>query len=131
MADSQLRLNLAVEGRTDLVVLTKLLNSLEISVLDPFIKGGKIELLNKLDGYNQSAKRVPWLVVIDLDQEECAPGYLREILPSPSTGMMLRIPVREIEAWLLADREKMARFLGISVANFQPIQTQRKTPNCF
>ena len=32
--------------------------------------------------------------------------------------MMLRIPVREIETWLLADPEMMARFLRISVKNF-------------
>lgn len=30
--------------------------------------------------------------------------------------MLLRIPVRAIEAWLLADRERLAAFLGISVA---------------
>ena len=125
------KLNLVVEGQTDLTVVTKLLQSLNVHEIETYVKGGKVELLKGLDGYNRAARFAPWLVVLDLDQEECAPGYLREILRSPSTGMMLRIPVREIEAWLLADREKMARFLGIPVANIPANPDAEGNPKLF
>lgn len=90
---------LAVEGRTDLVVLKKLLGFLETGVFDDFSKGGKAELLKKLDGYNKDANRVPWLVVLDLDQDaKCAPDYLRRILPTPGSKMLLRIAVHSVES---------------------------------
>ena len=110
---------LAVEGRTDLVVLKKLLDFLEICVFDDFSKGGKGELLKKLEGYNNDANRVPWLVVLDLDQDaKCAPDYLRRVLPTPSSKMLLRIAVHSVESWLMADSGGMARFLQIPAGNF-------------
>lgn len=110
---------LAVEGRSDQVILTKLLKSLDVCILGAFSKGGKVELLRKLNGYNQNARFAPWLVVLDLDQDaECAPSYARSILPSPNKKMMLRFAVRSIESWLLADIGRMARFLKIKAENF-------------
>jgi len=58
-----------------------------------------------------------WVVVLDLDQEPCAVTYVKSLLPERAAGMILRIAVREIEAWLLADRERIAAFLHVAVAN--------------
>ena len=56
----------------------------------------------------------PWLAVVDLDQDEdCAPDFIHDVLPSPARGMQLRVAVRAIEAWLLADVERLAAFLRI------------------
>ncbi|MDD9954827.1 MAG: hypothetical protein OXP68_01255 [Anaerolineaceae bacterium] len=111
-----------MEGLVDLAVITRVLQSVSIhqnQIRRRTSSGGKSRILQKLHGYNQAAKFADWLILLDLDQDdECAPGYLRSVLPAPSTGMMLRIPVREIETWLLADQEKMANFLGINSANF-------------
>jgi hypothetical protein len=51
-------------------------------------------------------------VLADLDDEECAPKLREEWLPAPASSMCLRIAVREIEAWLMSDRERFATFIG-------------------
>ena len=45
---------------------------------------------------------------------ECAPELREKLLPEPSEYMYLRISVRTIESWLLADREGISKYLGIS-----------------
>lgn len=117
-----IQINLAVEGLVDLAVITKVLKSVDIhqhQIRRRMSSGGKSKILQKLADYNQAAKYASWLVLIDLDQDDiCAPHFVRKVLPAPSTGMELRVPVREIETWLLADRDTIASFLGINSANF-------------
>jgi hypothetical protein len=69
-----------------------------------------------LPGYNASAKGTPWLVLRDLDDEPCAPALLRRLAVRPAKWMCLRIPVREVEAWLLADGGAIARYLKVPVS---------------
>jgi hypothetical protein len=45
---------------------------------------------------------------------DCPPAVLAAWLPIRSERLLLRVVVPEIESWLLADREDMAAFLGIS-----------------
>lgn len=65
--------------------------------------------------YRNAAKAVPHLVLTDLDRLACAPELLAEWqvghLPA---GMLFRVAVREVEAWLLADRPGIAEFLAVS-----------------
>ena len=80
-------------------------------------KRGKPHLLRRLDGYNQAAMQSPWLVLVDLDRDgDCAPTCREQWLPRPTGLMCFRIAVRAVEAWLLADREEMAKFLAVSPA---------------
>jgi hypothetical protein len=82
-----------------------------------FVQGGKSRLLGKLAGFNAAARHSPWLVVVDLDSDaECAPGFITATLPAPSTHMAFRVAVRQVEAWLMADRESLARYLRVSQA---------------
>ncbi len=60
----------------------------------------------------------------DLDKGECAPTLIRDwFLLTPGqpidlpTALWFRVAVREVEAWLMADREALARYLGISPTN--------------
>src|ERR1035441_9429449 len=46
----------------------------------------------------------------------CVPEVLPRWLPAPSRLMRLRVAVRELESWLLADSERIAKFLGVAVA---------------
>ncbi|MCY4526532.1 MAG: hypothetical protein OXB89_07970 [Anaerolineaceae bacterium] len=127
MPTFQPKLNLVVEGETDRVVLTELLHSRDFTEIEPYVKGGKGELLKRLDSYNQAARYSPWLVVLDLDRDAaCAPDYLKRILPQPKSNMILRIAVHSIETWLMADQEMMARFLSIPVREF-PASPDRVT----
>lgn len=107
-------INLLVEGITDQVVLHRLLAHTQLQPGTTYGKNGKDALLERLPNYNQAAYHYPWIVVVDLDRDaECAPDYIDTILPQPAPKMCLRVAVRAIEAWVLADAERLAAFLDI------------------
>lgn len=72
-------------------------------------------LRRKVQNYAQMAtKGFPVLLITDLDRDVCPSGKILEWLgSSPDPRFLFRICVREVEAWLLADREAMAEFLKI------------------
>jgi hypothetical protein len=72
-------------------------------------------LKRKITSYDQmGANGFPVLLLTDLDTDPCAPGKVTGWLGrAPSRGFLFRICVREIEAWLLADRKAMASFLKV------------------
>lgn len=104
----------AVEGDLDEAVLRRVLGDIGITLGLVHGRKGKAFLLQCLPGYNNAANFAPWVVLIDLDQDcVCATSCLRQWLHSPAPQMCFRVAVRSIEAWLLADRERVARLLGI------------------
>lgn len=118
----------AVEGDVDEAVLRRLL--LQVGANQGTIHGkqGKPFLLKRLDGYNRAAQFTPWAVLVDLDHDaDCAPPFCRNWLPNPSPYMCFRVVVREIESWLFADRERLARFLGVRASL---IPEQPETVEC-
>lgn len=122
-------INVAVEGFTDEIVVRRILEFVGLQCGLVRGKNGKANLLKQLGKYNQAAQYAKWLVVIDLDNDaDCAPNYVRQKLPNPSAGMLLRIAVREIEAWLLADKEQLALFLGISIKNIPEVPDLEANP---
>ncbi|NVM24096.1 MAG: hypothetical protein HWN68_20245 [Desulfobacterales bacterium] len=107
----------AVEGLLDEALVGYLIEHAGASSGPIYGKQGKGYLLRNLRGYNQSARFRPWIILIDLNNDdECAPPFRASLLPIPSTYMCFRIAVREVEAWLFADRERLARFLSIPVS---------------
>jgi len=60
------------------------------------------------------AKRQPLLLLTDLDRSSCPSALIQDWLGEhrQPKDLVLRIAVREIEAWLLADHEAMRRLLG-------------------
>jgi hypothetical protein len=104
----------AVEGLIDEAVLRRLVFEAGAKPGTIFGKEGKAFIRKRLVGYNRAAESEPWVVLIDLDHDaECAPLEKDLWLPHPASHMCFRIAVREVEAWLLADSERLARFLGI------------------
>ncbi len=60
-------------------------------------------------------------VMTDLDQNECAPTLRQQWFPDINTlpdSLIFRVAVREVESWILANRDDLADFLGIAKANF-------------
>jgi hypothetical protein len=105
----------AVEGDLDEVVLRRMADHIGFSIGSVYGRKGKPYLLRTLDGYNNAARFTPWIVMLDLDRShECAPSASAAWLPQPAEQMFLRIAVRAIEAWLLADRDRIAAMLGVS-----------------
>ncbi|MGH8146834.1 MAG: hypothetical protein ACREPY_10915 [Rhodanobacteraceae bacterium] len=108
-------ISIAVEGITDEAVAVRLVGHAGGQAGTVYGKAGKSKIRQHIQGYENAARRAPWLVLVDLDQDtECAP-VLRSIwVPQPPSLLCFRIAVRAVEAWLLADRERLASFLGVS-----------------
>ena len=118
MADTrQVVMSAAVEGLVDEAVLQRVIVQKGAALARVYGKSGKSNIRKNLPGYNQAARSSPWVVLIDLDRDaDCAPPLRSEWLPNPAQWMCFRIAVPEVEAWLLADRERMADFLGVSMS---------------
>lgn len=111
---AELIITAAVEGIVDEAVARKLVHHVGALSGDVYGKNGKRSLLQKVPGYNNAARHSPWIVVVDLDRDaDCAPPFRANCLPNPAPFMCFRIAVREVEAWLLADRERIASFLQV------------------
>lgn len=104
----------AVEGSLDEAVVCRLISHVGGEPGTVYGKNGKPFLKDRIGGYNNAARHVPWVVLVDLDaQEGCAPPVRAAWLPSPAPRMCFRVAVRAVEAWLLADAESLTRFLRI------------------
>lgn len=111
----------AVEGLVDEAVLRSLIRHVGAVPGPIYGKHGKEYLRKNLGGYNQAAQLAPWVVLVDLDQDtDCAPPFRAIWFPIPAPRMCFRVAVREIEAWLLADRYRLGMFLGIRVSAIPP-----------
>jgi hypothetical protein len=110
-------IHLAVEDELSEKVLRRLLidSGRPFHVNFVINRGGFGYLRSKIDGFNKSAKGLPFLVLTDLDQHVCPSALIHDWLGKPiSPNLIFRVAVREIEAWILGDRENFSSFLGIS-----------------
>jgi hypothetical protein len=111
----------AVEGTLDEAVVRRLIVHVGAEPGPIHGKNGKPHLLRQVKAYNEAARYKPWIVLVDLDDDEvCAPPFRANWLPCPAPQMCFRVAVREVEAWLLADRERLARFLSVSLGGVPP-----------
>lgn len=109
-----LALNVAVEGDLDEMVLRRLAAEVDLRVDSVYGKSGKDHLRKGIRGFNRAARFKPWIVLVDLDREaDCAATLRRAWLPEPAPGLLLRVAVRALESWLLADREAISGYLEI------------------
>src|SRR5712692_11428194 len=104
----------AVEGPSDEAVLKRLVDHVGGHIHRVQVQSGKANLRRALPGYNAAAHWSCWLVLVDLDQDfACASALIVDWFPSPAPYMRFRVVVRELEAWLLADAERFARFFSV------------------
>lgn len=106
----------AVEGPVDEIVLRRVVEQCGRTMGTVYVAEGKQNLLRRLSGFNDAARFAPWVVLVDLNGLECAPVLRKEALSAPAPLMRFRVAVRAIESWLLADRERMADFVGVSLS---------------
>lgn len=119
----------AVEGLLDAAVFQRVVRHVGAASGPVHGMQGKSHLLQRLNGYNQAAAFAPWLVIIDLDNDaDCAPSYQQTVLPNPTTRMCFRIAVREVEAWLLADTERIAARLSVAESRVPSAPQQLARP---
>jgi len=118
----------AVEGLVDEAVVRRPAEHAGLEINQVHGKNGKDYLRRRIGAYNNAARISPWLVLVDLNREaDCPPPLCRIWVPAPAPHMCFRVAVRSVESWLLADREQIARFLGIRVT--QVVQNPEAVPN--
>lgn len=118
-----------VEGATDEMVAKRLLTHAGFVPGETFGRSGKADLLVRLPKYNQAARRNIWFALVDLDNDAvCASQAIARWLPAKEEGMMLRVAVKAIEAWLMADVESMAAFLHVSPSLFPDNPDEEANP---
>lgn len=116
-------INLVTEDELSETLLKILINNLnrkfQVGHCFPDLKrvraaGGASYIRKRISSFNMASKGTPFLVLTDLDSGECAPSLIKEWLPQPKhPNLLFRVAVREIEAWIMASRQSLARFLGI------------------
>lgn len=80
-----------------------------------FGKRGKDFIRQNLNAYNKAAKVIPYLVLVDLDSDECPLSLISSWFPfKKNDNLIFRIAVREAESWLISDRSNFASFMGVS-----------------
>jgi len=107
----------AVEGDVNEAVVRCLIENVNAKTLAIYGRNGKSHLHRRLPSYNQAARLSPWIVLVDLDLDaECAPPFRESWLPKAADFMCFRVAVRAVESWLMADKERFSRFLGVDIA---------------
>lgn len=116
---SPIPLNLAVEDPLTESLFAKILRVIPTAYATRTIynRGGYGYLRQSINGFNNAAKGIPFLIGTDLDTYECPPALIAAWLQRPRHhNLLVRVAVREAEAWVLADKENSANFLGIRSA---------------
>jgi hypothetical protein len=109
-----------VEDRLSDAVVRKLLresgNSFNVT---SNVKNGCDKIKKTIENINDSARGMPFMVLVDLDTEACAPALISKWLKKPKhPNLIFRVAVREVESWVMADIEGFSRFLGIKPSLF-------------
>ena len=107
-----------VEGHMEAVFLPVLLDQIGRADLQPNIRnaGGGSRFWPIARRYNKAGLHTPVIGLADLEQAPCASAFLAEHLPLKSQGFHLRLAVRMLESWLIADRRSLAGFLKVPIA---------------
>jgi hypothetical protein len=113
----QIPIYIAIEDALSESVVRKLLRecgrNYVISLIYPARGFGYLRA--NIVAFNNVARVIPFLLLTDLDQIECAPILINNWLAeNKHHNLIFRVAVREVESWLMADRKNLVNFLGIS-----------------
>ena len=86
------------------------------------------EIKSKIRGFNDLSVRTPVVLLTDLDTDDCAPMTKRKLLGDmeKQDDFIVNIAVDEAEAWLMADRDNFAAFLGIDTEKMPASSPQKQ-----
>lgn len=123
-------ISLATEGLDDEAAAKKICAVLQIPVHISYPMGGKTRLDPKIPAYNRAASSfAPWLVLRDLDADARCPSELcGRLINNKTEPLLLRIPVKSIESWLMADPINLSSFLGLSQSKIPPNPEELPNP---
>jgi hypothetical protein len=135
--DEMILVNIVIEdelsGEIVKLILSEFGKRFQVNRIYPDLKREKASagysyIRRKISGFNNAAKVTPYLVLTDLDRNECAPALIKEWLPHRQhPNLLFRVAVREVENWVMADRSSFAKFLGIE-SKLIPQDIDQKVP---
>src|SRR5579864_2225922 len=108
--------NIAVEDALTESLLIKILSVIPNGYATNTIynRGGNGYLRRNVNAFNLAARGIPFLIGTDLDRYDCPAALVQDWLLKPKhNNLLLRVAVHEAEAWVIADKENLAKFLGI------------------
>lgn len=115
---------LVVEDSLSEAVLCKMVTFSKHVIERVFVTRGNDQIKKGIEKYKNASNVFPHVVLTDLDQYPCAQALLvnwgATNLPP---RLLFRIAVREVESWLLADREGISQYLQIPL-NKIPLQPE-------
>ncbi len=109
--------HLAVEGDTDVPVAERLIRLVGLTPQAITIGRGVRKLDARIPEFNRTGEHLNWLILRDLDHDACCAAELVSDLLGGrplARRVALRVPVRAVESWLLADRDGFAREFGVA-----------------
>lgn len=86
------------------------------------------EIKSKMAAFNLMASSYPVVLLSDMDTDDCAPiakNNLTKGIAVIHDNFIINIAVDEAEAWLLADRDGLAKYLGVKI-EVMPIAEEQK-----
>lgn len=123
-------IRLLVEGRLDEAVAQRLAVESGFIVENAQGKQGWMFVQRNLPTLNAMAQFTPCLALVDFmdTRTTCPPSVVSQWIPNRNDNMVFRIVVRELESWLLADRQGIARFLRVPVARVPAAPEEEDDP---
>jgi hypothetical protein len=110
---------LAVEDTLSEAIAKRLLAAYRAEVHVDVVIGfkGNSYLKARARELNRTAGSVPVFLLTDFDrQHDCPAELIAEWLGKSRNNLLFRVAVREVEAWLVADRNRFAAFLSVPAA---------------
>ncbi len=110
-------INYLVEGVIDEAVAVRIIQYHGHEVGVGHGNKGFSYIKHKIQTFNKTAQNICYLSLVDFMDTNCScpPEVISTWLPHRNDLMIFRVVVREIESWLLADRESIAKFLNINI----------------
>lgn len=122
---------LAVEGKTDVPVAERLVRAAGREPIEQYLVAhGKFPLTPRIREILGSANGLDWLILRDLDHDApCASALVEQLAGTRAVrGVHLRIAVRAIESWLLADHTAFAEAFAVLVNHLPAWPDQLEDP---
>ena len=114
-----LEVALATEDELSEVVGQKLVNDAGagLTVTLRLRRGGFGYLRSRMRNFCELARRMPVLLLTDLDTAQCPMTLIGAWSRNNAVPdrLIFRVAVRQVESWLLADRESIANLLKVSL----------------
>ena len=123
-------LSLLVEGRLDEAIGRRLSGECGFTVERVHGGQGWRKIRDSIQAFNKAAPFVPCFALVDFMDTgmQCPPSVVNTWTPYRHPNMVFRVVVREIESWVLADRQGVAALLHVPLNRIPQLPESEDDP---